>query len=78
MLEREDGRGNHELGRGHLGHLDTVRVVVQQENSRAGHFLRLYHSLQVSQKGHVLGHVCGQHLKARYVKSGKKACPPSP
>lgn len=77
-MGREDGRGRLERGRGHLAHLDPVRVVVQQENSGTGHFLCLHHSLQVSQEGHMLGHVCGQHLKERYVKSGAKACPPSP
>jgi len=43
-------------------HLDAVRVVVQQQDSQAGHLLGLHHGLHVRQEVHVFGHVCGQHL----------------
>lgn len=55
------------------GHLDAVGIVIQQEDSRAGHFLGLHHGLQVSQEGHVLGHVRGQHLWARSCHRGHRS-----
>lgn len=61
----EEGMGASLLIRHVKEHLDAVRVVVQQKDPRAGHFLGLHHGLQVSQEGHVLGHVCGQHLWAK-------------
>lgn len=45
-------------------HLHPVSVVVQQQPSRARHLLGLHHCLEVSQQGHMLGHVCRQDLTA--------------
>lgn len=44
-------------------YLYSVCVIVQQQHSRARHFLGLHHSLQISQQTHVFGHVSGQNLK---------------
>ena len=44
--------------------LDAVRVVVEEQDAGAGHFLRLHHRLEVGQKAHVLRHVGGQNLMA--------------
>lgn len=44
-------------------YLYPVRVVVQQQNARAGYFFRFHHGLQVGQQTHVLGHVGRQHLR---------------
>ena len=55
------------------GHLDAVGIVIQQEDPRAGHFLSLHHGLQVSQEGHVLGHIRGQHLWARTCHGGPQS-----
>lgn len=40
-------------------------IVIQEQHTRAGHLLGLHHGLQVSQQGHVFGHVCGQHLDTK-------------
>lgn len=38
-------------------YLHSVGVVVQQQDSRAGHLLGLHHRLQISEQAHVFGHV---------------------
>lgn len=43
--------------------LDSLGVVVQEQDARTRHLLGFHHSLQISQKSHVFGHVCGQHLQ---------------
>ena len=43
--------------------LYPVAVVVEEENTAAGHLLRLHHRLQVCQQAHVLAHVRRQHLR---------------
>ena len=52
----------HTLGQTVGAYLYSVRVIVQQQHSRAGHLLGLYHGLQIGQQAHVLGHISGQHL----------------
>ena len=41
--------------------LYPVAVVVEEENTAAGHLLRLHHRLQVCQQAHVFAHVRRQH-----------------
>lgn len=43
-------------------YLNAIWVVIQKQDSQAGHFLGLYHCLQISQKIHMFWHICCQHL----------------
>lgn len=53
-------------------YLNAICVVVQQEDSRAGHFLGFYHGLQVCKQTHVLWHVSGQNLKLNLMSRPRK------
>ena len=50
--------------------LYPVAVVVEEENTAAGHLLRLHHRLQVCQQAHVFAHVRRQHHVDHHLPEG--------
>lgn len=75
FLRQQRGKGGSGPS---VANLDAVRVVVQEQDAKASHFLGLHHGLEVSQEAHVLGHVCGQYLGGHDVKDAALLRPSVP
>ena len=51
-------------------YLNSIIIVVQQEDPAAGHLLGLHHGLEVCQETHVLAHVSGQDHVYHHLSHG--------